>query len=86
MMHSLGGGTGSGLGSYVLEMLADHFPAVMHNSPLFIEFFGIDKKEKKSASYIVELLRLASQIHDSILVMICSSGLSVYHVCFSAGG
>ena len=27
-MHSLGGGTGSGLGSYVLEMLADHFPAV----------------------------------------------------------
>ena len=28
MMHSLGGGTGSGLGSYVLEMLADHFPAV----------------------------------------------------------
>jgi tubulin epsilon len=28
MMHSLGGGTGSGLGSYVLEMLADHFPSV----------------------------------------------------------
>jgi tubulin epsilon len=27
MMHSLGGGTGSGLGSYVLEMLADHFPS-----------------------------------------------------------
>jgi len=33
MMHSLGGGTGSGLGSYVLEMLADHFPAVIVRAP-----------------------------------------------------
>ena len=27
-MHSMGGGTGSGLGTYVLEMLADEFPDV----------------------------------------------------------
>jgi tubulin gamma len=25
-MHSVSGGTGSGLGSYILEQLADHFP------------------------------------------------------------
>lgn len=27
-MHSLGGGTGSGLGTYLLHLLADHFPEV----------------------------------------------------------
>jgi len=28
LMHSMGGGTGSGLGTYVLELLADEFPEV----------------------------------------------------------
>ena len=28
LMHSLGGGTGSGLGTYVLSLLADHYPDV----------------------------------------------------------
>jgi tubulin epsilon len=28
MTHSLGGGTGSGLGSYLLSTLADHYPEV----------------------------------------------------------
>lgn len=28
LMHSLGGGTGSGVGTYMLPMLADHFPSV----------------------------------------------------------
>lgn len=28
MLHSLGGGTGSGLGSYLLELLEDEFPGV----------------------------------------------------------
>eukprot|EP00873_Tetraselmis_striata_P001445 jgi/Tetstr1/421709/TSEL_012647.t1 len=28
VLHSLGGGTGSGLGSYILEMLGDEFPDV----------------------------------------------------------
>lgn len=27
-MHSLGGGTGSGLGTYLLHLLEDHFPDV----------------------------------------------------------
>lgn len=27
-MHSLGGGTGSGLGTYLLTLLEDHFPNV----------------------------------------------------------
>ena len=26
LLHSMGGGTGSGLGSYVLEALADEYP------------------------------------------------------------
>lgn len=28
LMHSLGGGTGSGLGTYLLTLLEDHFPNV----------------------------------------------------------
>lgn len=28
LLHSLGGGTGSGLGTYVLSLLADHYPDV----------------------------------------------------------
>jgi tubulin epsilon len=28
MMHSLGGGTGSGLGSYILELLHDEYPEI----------------------------------------------------------
>lgn len=28
MFHSLGGGTGSGLGTYILELLADEYPEV----------------------------------------------------------
>jgi tubulin epsilon len=27
-MHSLGGGTGSGLGSYILELLHDEYPEI----------------------------------------------------------
>lgn len=32
MMHSLGGGTGSGLGTYLLDMLSDNFPEVLRFS------------------------------------------------------
>jgi len=28
LLHSLGGGTGSGLGSYILEMLSEEFPGI----------------------------------------------------------
>eukprot|EP00002_Diphylleia_rotans_P019092 TRINITY_DN3697_c0_g1_i3.p2 TRINITY_DN3697_c0_g1~~TRINITY_DN3697_c0_g1_i3.p2 ORF type:complete len:218 (+),score=43.73 TRINITY_DN3697_c0_g1_i3:62-715(+) len=28
LMHSLGGGTGSGVGTYILQMMQDHFPSV----------------------------------------------------------
>lgn len=36
MLHSLGGGTGSGLGSYILELLEDEFPEVYRFSmPVF---------------------------------------------------
>lgn len=39
ILHSMGGGTGSGLGSYVTELLADSFPEVFKQvvfSSLFI--------------------------------------------------
>jgi hypothetical protein len=37
LMHSLGGGTGSGLGSYILGLLEENFPEVetMHKQALF---------------------------------------------------
>lgn len=28
LMHSMGGGTGSGLGTYILHLLEDHFPNI----------------------------------------------------------
>ena len=38
VMHSMGGGTGSGLGSYILELLADHYPDIFKfNAVVFPE-------------------------------------------------
>jgi tubulin epsilon len=31
VLHSLGGGTGSGVGSYLVELLADEFPGVFRS-------------------------------------------------------
>lgn len=36
VLHSLGGGTGSGLGSYLIAALADAYPSIVRvSSPLF---------------------------------------------------
>lgn len=32
LFHSIGGGTGSGVGTYILEMLADEYPEVFRFS------------------------------------------------------
>jgi tubulin epsilon len=39
LIHSLGGGTGSGLGSRALMELADEYPNVLSPPPLFSFFF-----------------------------------------------
>lgn len=36
ILHSLGGGTGSGVGTYILELLQDNFPEVYRfDTPVF---------------------------------------------------
>lgn len=38
--HSIAGGTGSGMGSYLLEKLNDHFPKKLPSAILFRSKFG----------------------------------------------
>jgi tubulin epsilon len=53
--HSMGGGTGSGVGSFVLEMLADQFPDVYRFSTAVFPSADDDVVTSPYNSYVVSI-------------------------------
>jgi tubulin epsilon len=49
LLHSLGGGTGSGLGTYILSLLEDNFPEVRKYKAW--RLFGSQAGDSRSRSY-----------------------------------
>lgn len=63
LLHSIAGGTGSGLGSYLLEKLNDHYPKKL------IQTYSVFPNQNQTSDVVVQpynaLLTLKRLIHNA---------------------